>query len=110
MLRAITISVIIGTFLIGSYYVVATSYVPPEPQNNLDMMLSELQPDLTYEKFTSLSEDQKLLLVGTMPYDTKKMLLVEVRDRPSFAAESKDLMTGISGTPDRRMVKTTPIS
>lgn len=110
MLRTVTISVIIGTFLIGSYYVVAASYVQPEQQNKLGMALSEIRQDLTYEKFIVLSEDTKAFLIQTMPSSTRNLILEEARDRPSFAAESKDIMTEISGTSELRMIKLTTIS
>ncbi len=110
MLRAVTISVIIGTFLIGSYYVVAASYVQPEQQNKLTLALTEVRPDLTYEKFVALDEDEKSFLVQTMPFATRNMILDEARDRPSFASESRDMMTELSGATELRMIKLTPIS
>lgn len=110
MLRAVTISVIIGTFLIGSYYVAVSSFVQPEQQNKLGMALSDIQPDLTYEKFIALSEDQKSFLVQNMPSSTRNLILDEARNNPSFAAESKDLMTEQSGATELRMIKLTQIS
>ena len=110
MLRAVTISVIIGTFLIGSYYVVAASYVQPEQQNKLTLALTEVRPDLTYEKFVALDEDEKSFLIQTMPFATRNMMLDEARDRPSFASESRDMMTELSGATELRMIKLTPIS
>ena len=110
MLRAVTISVIIGTFLIGSYYVAVSSFVQPEQQNKLGMALSEIQPDLTYEKFITLSEDQKSFLVQNMPSVTRNLILDEARNNPSFAAESKDLITEQSGATELRMIKLTQIS
>ena len=110
MLRTVTISVIIGTFLIGSYYVVAASYVQPEQQNKLTLALTEVRPDLTYEKFVALDEDEKSFLVQTMPFATRNMILDEARDRPSFASESRDMMTELSGATELRMIKLTPIS
>ncbi|WP_100182366.1 DM13 domain-containing protein [Candidatus Nitrosotenuis aquarius] len=110
MLRTVTISVIIGTFLIGSYYVVAASYVQPKQQNKLGMALSDIRPDLTYEKFIGLDEDEKSFLIQTMPSSTRNLILEEARERPSFAAESKDIMTEISGSSELRMIKLTPVS
>lgn len=110
MLRAVTISIVIGTFLIGSYYVVALSFVQPEQKNKLGMILSEVQPDLTYEKFIALSEDQKSFLIQNMPMSTRNLILDEARNNPSFAAESKDLITAQSGATELRMIKLTQIS
>lgn len=110
MLRTVTISVIIGTFLIGSYYVVAATYVQPEQQNKLDVALSEIQSGLTYEKFLALSEDEKSFLVQVMPFSTRSLVLDEARNRPSFTSESKDLITVQSGSSDLRMIKLTQIS
>jgi hypothetical protein len=110
LLRTVTISVIIGTFLIGSYYVVAASYVQPEQQNKLDLVLDKVQAGLTYDKFITLSEDEKIFLIQTMPSSTRLMILDEAQNRPSFAAESKDLMTEKSGSSELRMIKLTQVS
>ena len=110
MLRAVTISIVIGTFLIGSYYVVASSFVQPEQKNKLGMELAEIRPDLTYEKFIALSEDQKSFLVQNMPMSTRNLLLDEARNNPSFAAEGKDLIPTQSGATELRMIKLTQIS
>lgn len=110
MLRAVTISIVIGTFLIGSYYVAASSFVQPEQKNKLGMELAEIRPDLTYEKFIALSEDQKSFLVQNMPMSTRNLILDEARNNPSFAAESKDLITAQSGATELRMIKLTQIS
>jgi hypothetical protein len=110
LLRAVTISIVIGTFLIGSYYVVASSFVQPEQKNKLGMALAEIRPDLTYEKFIALSEDRKSFLVQNMPMSTRGLLLDEARNNPSFAAESKDLITAQSGATELRMIKLTQIS
>ncbi len=110
MLRTVTISVIIGTFLIGSYYVVAASYIQPEQHNKLDLALSDLKSGLTYEKFIVLSEDEKSFLVQIMPSATRNLILEEARNRPSFAAESKDIMTQLSGSSELRMIKLSPMS
>lgn len=110
MLRAVTISVVIGTFLIGSYYVVSASFVPPEQQNKLGLALSEIQPDLTYEKFLTLSEGEKSFLIQNMPSSTRNLILDEARNNPSFTAESKDMMIEQSGATDLRMIKLTQIS
>lgn len=110
MLRTVTISVIIGTFLIGSYYVVAASYIQPEQQNKLALELSNIRPGLTYEKFLALPEDEKSFLIQTIPFSTRSLILDEARNSPSFAAESKDLITEQSGSSDLRMIKITQIS
>jgi len=109
MLRTVTISVIIGTFLIGSYYVVVSSFVPPVQQNKLTLALDDVQPGLTYEKFIALSEDEKYLLLAIMPSDTRLMILQEARDKPSFISESKDEFTLQTG-PDTKMIKFTQVS
>ena len=56
MLRTITLSIMIGTFLMGTYYVLAASYLPPVQENKLVSALSNVQTDLTYKKFISMNE------------------------------------------------------
>lgn len=90
MLRTVTISIIIGTFLIGAYYVVDASYVQPQKKDTLTLALDNIKPGLTYEKFVAMSEGEKYSLFSTMPSDTRLMMLQEARDRPSFIAETKD--------------------
>ena len=110
MLKAVTISVVIGTFLIGSYYVVAASYVQPEQQNKLALALADISPDMTYENFISLSTDEKSFLVQNMPSTTRNLILNEAKNRPSFVSENKDIITEQSGSSDLRMIKLTQVS
>lgn len=109
MLRTVTIAIIVGTFLIGSYYVVAASYVLPQQKDGLTLALDNIRPGLTYEKFVAMSEDEQSLLFSIMPSDTRMMLLQEARDSPSFIAESKDQIQVPAGY-DLKMTLFTEIS
>lgn len=109
MLRTVTISIIIGTFLIGAYYVASATYTQPQQKNALALALDDLRPGLTYEKFIAMSEDEQSLLYDIMPSNTRLMLLQEARDRPSFIAESKDQIQISSGF-DLKVTEFTEIS
>ncbi|MFY9301254.1 MAG: DM13 domain-containing protein [Candidatus Nitrosotenuis sp.] len=110
MLRTVTLSVIIGTFLIGMYYVVAATYVQPAQQDRLSAALMAYQEGLTYDKLVSLDEATRYDLIQKMPSATTLMIIQEARNHPSFIAESKDEIKEISGSNDLRMVKLTPIA
>ena len=104
------ISVIIGTFLIGTYYVVAASYVQPVQQDKIADVLGEIQAGLTYEKFTSLDEVERSILIQQMPSRTITMLLQEAKNHPSFIAEKPDTIKAQSGSSEIRLVKLSQIS
>lgn len=104
MLRQVTLSVIIGTFLIGTYYVVAASYIPAEQQNRLAVMLAEYQPGLTFEMLLSMDEVQRAALVQGMPSTTVMLVMQEAKTRPSFASESIDDIRQAAGS-DVRLAK-----
>ena len=110
LLRAVTISMIIGTFLIGTYYIVTSSYVYPEQQNKLNTALSQLQSGLTYEKFVTMPSNEKSILLQSMTDNTRRMILDEAQARPSYAAQSKDVMMELSGASDLKMIKQTQVS
>jgi hypothetical protein len=110
MLRTVAISVIIGTFLIGTYYVVAASYVQPIQTDKLASELNNFQEGLTFEKFISLDEDQRSVLVQQMKSSTITMLLQEARNHPSFIAEKPDEIKVQSGSNEIKLAQLTQIS
>ncbi|MFI5405783.1 MAG: DM13 domain-containing protein [Nitrososphaerales archaeon] len=110
MLKTITISIMIGTFLIGTYYALAASYLPPVQENKLVSALSKMKTDLTYEKFISMNENERASLVQQMPFDTIKMLLQEAQNHPSYASENTDKIKLESNSSDIRFTKLTQIT
>lgn len=90
MLRQVTISVVVGTFLIGMYYVVAASYVPPEQQNVLASKLEQYRTGLSFDVLMSLDEAERTALIHGMPSDTVRLLMQEARLHPSFLVETVD--------------------
>jgi len=110
LLRTVAISVIIGTFLIGTYYVVAASYIQPIQNDKIADALGEVQAGLTYEKFVSLDENERSVLVQLMPSHTITMLLQEAKSHPSFIAEKPDVIKTQSGSNEIRLVKLSQIS
>jgi hypothetical protein len=110
MLRAVAISVVIGTFLIGMYYVVAATYVQPIQQDKLAAALDDLQPGLSYEKLISLDEEERYYLIQQSPSNTRQLILGEAANHPSFITESKDQIKEISNSAELRLLKLTPIA
>jgi hypothetical protein len=110
MLKTITISILIGTFLIGTYYVLAASYLPPVQENKLVSALSQMKSDLTYEKFISMSENERATLVAQMPSSTVQMLLQEAQNHPRYVSEDTDTIKLESDSNDIRFTKLTQLA
>jgi hypothetical protein len=110
MLKTITLSIMIGTFLMGTYYVLAASYLPPVRENKLVSALSEMKTDLTYEKFILMNEPERTSLVEQMPYNTIQMLLTEAQNHPSYVSEDIDKIKMESNSNDIRFTKLTQIT
>jgi hypothetical protein len=110
MLRTVTLSVIIGTFLIGMYYVVAATYVQPVQQDNLSIALSDIQDGLSYNKLVSLDESERYYLVQQMPSSTLRLVMEEAKNHPSFIDESKDKIKELSGSNELKLIKLVPIA
>ena len=110
MLKTVTLSIMIGTFLIGTYYVLAASYVPPVQENKLVSALNEVQINLTYDKFISMSENERMALVQQMPSGTARMLLEEAQNHPSYISEDTDKIKTESNSNDIRFTKLTQIT
>lgn len=110
MLKTVTLSIMIGTFLMGTYYVLAASYLPPVHENKLVSALSEMKTDLTYEKFVSMNENERAALVQRMPSDTIQMLLKEAENHPSYTSEDTDKIKLESNSNDIRFTKLTQIT
>jgi hypothetical protein len=90
MLRQVTISVIIGTFLIGTYYVVAASYIPPEQQDVLASKLDQYMAGLSFDKLMSLDEADRAVLIQGMPSETVRLLIQEAKSHPSLLIQTAD--------------------
>lgn len=110
MLKTITVSIMIGTFLIGTYYVLAASYLPPVQENKLVSALSKMKTDLTYEKFVSMNENERMALVGQMSSATIQMLLKEAQNHPNYISEDADKIKMESNSNDVRFTKLTQIT
>lgn len=110
MLKTIAISIMIGTFLIGTYYVLAASYLPPVQEDKLVSALGKMKTDLTYEKFVSMSKDERTSLVDQMPSGTVRMLLTEAQNHPSYVSENTDEIKLKSGSNDIRFTKLTQLT
>ncbi len=110
MLRTVALSVVIGTFLIGMYYVVDATYVQPVPQDKLSEALADYQDGLSYDNLVALDADDRYFLMQQMPSATTQLILQESRNHPSFIDENKDQIKVLSGSNDLKLAKLTPIA
>ncbi len=110
MLKTITLSIMVGTFLMGTYYALAASYLPPIQENKLISALNSVQTDLTYEKFILMNENERITLVQQMPSSTIRMLLEEAQNHPSYISEDTDKIKLESNSNDIRFTKLTQIT
>lgn len=110
MLRTVTLSVIIGTFLIGMYYVVAATYVQPVQQDDLAVALTTHQDGLSYDQLIALDENDRYNMIQQMPSATVQLILQEAKNNPSFIDEGKNQIKELSSSNDLKLVKLTPIA
>lgn len=105
LLRATTISVIIGTFFIGMYYVVGATYVQPAQQDRLDQALGMLRPGLTYDLLAQLDEQERYSIIQIAPSDTVALVMEEAKRHPSYLFESKDMIKQLSNSDELKTLK-----
>lgn len=109
MLRQVTVSIVIGTFLVGMYYVVDASYVQPVREDALAAALERFQPGLSVGVVLAMDEHQRAALVKSMPSDLQLLLVQEAKSRPSFVSESVGDIKKQTGS-DARFAKLTQIT
>ena len=93
VLKAVAIAVIIGTAAIGIYYLAGPLFydtVVDEPL--ISGALSELQKDLTYDKFVNMVDDQRKALVDKMPLETIDLVMAEAKKLTTIVSEDMQEM------------------
>jgi len=97
MLKGITIAVIVGVAAVGAYYIAGPLFYNKIIDEPLPKALSEIQQDLTYEKFVSMVDEQRNVIVKNMPQDTIDLIMDEAKKITNSASESmQDMIAKIS--------------
>jgi hypothetical protein len=100
MLKGITIAVIVGVAAVGLYYLASPLFYDRIIDEPLPKALSEIQKDLTYEKFVNMVDEQRSELVKKMPQDTIDLIM----------NEAKKFTTGVSENMQEMIAKIAPDS
>lgn len=92
MLKAVAIIVIIGTAVIGTYYLAGPLFYDRVINEPLPAVLSELQKDLTYNKFVNMVDEQRKALVDKMSPETIDLVMAEAKKFTTTASEDMQEM------------------
>ena len=72
-------AVIVGVAAIGTYYLASPLFYNKIVDEPLPKALSEIQQDLTYEKFVNMIDEQRNTIVKKMPQDTIDIMMNEAK-------------------------------
>ena len=92
MLKAVAIIVIIGTAVIGIYYLAGPLFYERVINEPLPAALSDLQKDLTYDKFVNMVDEQRKALVEKMSPETIDLVMVEAKKFTTTVSEDMQEM------------------
>ncbi len=92
MLKGIAIAVIVGTAIMGIYYVGAPQFNRTTPENQLSQALEQIQSGLTYDKFVTMVDTQRDAIVQKMDQKTIDLILEEAKKFPTTVSESMQEM------------------
>ena len=104
MLRGIAIALIIGTAIIGVYYIVAPHLGQPSVEDELPKALGQIQSGLTYDKFVNMVDSQRNTLIQKMPQKTIDLILEQARKLPTTVSESIQDMASKLGSNSQSVV------
>lgn len=97
MLKAVAIAVIIGTAVIGIYYLAGPLFYDRVVNEPLPAALSGLQKDLTYDKFVNMVDDQRKALVDKMSPQTIYLVMAEAKKLTTTVSENmQDMIAKIA--------------
>lgn len=97
MLKAVAIAVIIGTAVIGIYYLAGPLFYDRVVNEPLPAALSGLQKDLTYDKFVNMVDDQRKALVDKMSPQTIDLVMAEAKKLTTTVSENmQDMIAKIA--------------
>jgi hypothetical protein len=88
VLKGIAIAVIVGTAIMGIYYVGVPQFNKTTPQDQLSQTLDQLQSGLTYDKFVNMVDTQRDALVQKMDQNTINLIIEDAKKFPTIVSES----------------------
>lgn len=92
MLKAVAVAVIIGTAVIGIYYLAGPLFYDRVINELLPAALSDLQKDLTYDKFVNMVDEQRKALVEKMSPGTIDLVMAEAKKFTTTVSEDMQEM------------------
>lgn len=92
MLKAVAVAVIIGTAVIGIYYLAGPLFYDRVINEPLPAALSDLQKDLTYDKFVNMVDEQRKALVEKMSPGTIDLVMAEAKKFTTTVSEDMQEM------------------
>lgn len=92
MLKGIAIAVVVGTAIMGIYYIGAPQFNQTTPENQLSQALEQIQSGLTYDKFVNMVDVQRDAIVQKMDPKTIDLILEEAKKFPTTVSESMQEM------------------
>ena len=92
MLKAVAVAVIIGTAVIGIYYLAGPLFYDRVINEPLPAALSDLQKDLTYDKFVNMVDEQRKALVEKMSPGTIDLIMAEAKKFTTTVSEDMQEM------------------
>lgn len=97
MLKGITIAVIVGVAAVGAYYLAGPLFYNKIIDEPLPKALSDIQHDLTYEKFVNMVDEQRNTIVKNMPQDTIDLIMDEAKKITTNVSEDmQDMLAKIA--------------
>jgi hypothetical protein len=97
MLKGITIAVIVGVAAVGAYYLAGPLFYNKIIDEPLPKALSDIQQDLTYEKFVNMIDGQRNAIVKNMPQGTIDLIMDEAKKITTNVSEDmQDMLAKIA--------------
>lgn len=97
MLKGITIAVIVGVAAVGAYYLAGPLFYNKIIDEPLPKALSDIQQDLTYEKFVNMIDEQRNTIVKNMPQGTIDLIMDEAKKITTNVSEDmQDMLAKIA--------------
>lgn len=87
MLKGVAIAIIIGTAIMGIYYVAVPQFKTPT-EDQPTQALDQVQSGLTYDKFVSMASSERDAIVSKMDQKTIDLVVQEAAKLPTTVSES----------------------
>lgn len=100
MLKGIAIAVIVGTAIMGIYYVYAPQLNQTRQQGQLSQALDQIQSGMTYDKFINMVETQRDAIIQKMDQKTIDLIIENAKKLPTTVSETmQEMESRISSGP-----------